>query len=451
MVCTEGSLGHGYPYYPKLELEGLLFDHVLGILSDSLNSTLDKRYFDDPDFVNSSVCMFESNLKYDLALRKIDIGIGSDGVDYSQFDYSVSIDTGAVCIVVPHSDFMSQGLVIFKSFSLWVWVFVLITSILYILSQLIFQHIQYKVFYRLYSEAEIDLFKSTSSILTVYAYFICGRPPSLLLGHLFTGKVLFFIFSFSALIISTIFLSSMTTLLSERVPGAEIDTLKMLQESEIFIQTDFLFDVANIQSAFDRQNLSEALKAKVVNNLDYYIEMVLAEMLGINRVFLQYMERDINRSMIIRNISDDMMKIVEDNIRAMATMDAFLVHLPTISTPRESVIMQHKLIKEGFKYHLVKECLMTYPIMISFEKNSFLFDKFNQIIARYLEGGLARRFLEHKVPSNIKFDFSHSKTDGGKPPRPYGLNDLQSAFIGLFVGLILSFLTFVGELSINYF
>lgn len=47
-------------------------------------------------------------------------------------------------------------------------------------------------------------------------------------------------------------------------------------------------------------------------------------------------------------------------------------------------------------------------------------------------------------------NYSSVVKDGAKP-RAYSLDDLQSAFIGLIVGLFLSFLAFVGELSTDYF
>ncbi|CAH0390270.1 unnamed protein product [Bemisia tabaci] len=451
-VLSNGSRNLGYPYLYKLILEVNFLNHVIDIFIDSVNSTLDVDFIDSSEYNKISCYSSDDVLKLDVDIKNVETGINSDGVDYSQLDISVSIDTGAVCLVVPHSGFMSQGLVIFKCFSPWAWVFILITAVLFISSQLIFQYIQCKVFHRFYSEAELDHYKSTSSILTIYGYFICGRPPSLLLGHLFTGKVLFFIFSFSALIISTVYLSGVTTLLSERVPGTEIDSLQMLEESEIFIQTDSaLFNVETIRNAFDRQNLSEALKAKVVNTLDFYTGMVLDEVTDVADLIPNYFEAYTNRSLTIKNASDSRLEKVEDNIRSIATTDAFVVHVPTFSTLRESVFMQHMLMKEEFEYHLVEECLMTYPFLISFEKNSFLFDKLNHLIARYLESGLARRFLEkNQVLKNVRFEISRLTTDGGMP-RPYNLNDLQSAFISLFFGLFLSILAFIGELSIDYF
>ncbi|CAH0394782.1 unnamed protein product [Bemisia tabaci] len=157
----------------------------------------------------------EDAWKYDVCLIPFETGIVLEGTDYSQFDYSVSVDTSALCVATPHSGYMSQGLVIFESFSSVVWIFISVTIASLVIMQYVFQYSQCELFHRLYTDAEVDYYRETSALLTVYAYFICGSPPSLHLGHLFTGKVLFSILSFSTIIISTVFLSSMTTLLSD--------------------------------------------------------------------------------------------------------------------------------------------------------------------------------------------------------------------------------------------
>ncbi|CAH0382995.1 unnamed protein product [Bemisia tabaci] len=397
--------------------------------------------------VDEIIIEHDDDLKFDVDLNQVDIGINYDGIDYSQLDFSVGVDTGAVCIAVPHSGFMSQGLVIFKCFSLCVWVLILITVFMYILLQTIFQYLQTEVLHVFYSERELDHYKGTSAILTVYAYFICGCPPSLLLARFCTGKMLFFIFSFSALIIATVFLSGMTTLLSERVLGTEIDSLKMLEESDVFIQTDTLFDVEDIQISFNRQNISEALRERITNSLAFYTSFVIGEIVN-TELFLNNLDRMYERSFILKNISGGMIEKMEEVIRSIAARDAFLVHLPIASTPKESIFLRHLLMNEEFEYHLMKEYIMTYPWIIAFKKNSFVFDRLNEIIARYFETGHGRKALEELIPSKVRFDVS-SVTVDGKKPRPCNLDDLQSAFISLIVGLFLSFLVFLLELCFD--
>ncbi|CAH0389393.1 unnamed protein product [Bemisia tabaci] len=294
----------------------------------------------------------DADLKFDIDLHQVDIGINHGGIDYSQFDFSVSFDSGALGIAVPHSGFMSQ-----------------------------------------------------------------------------------------------VFLSGMTTLLSERVPQSDIDSLKMLEESHVLIQTQTFFNVKDIQSSFDRQGISEALKGKLVDSLEFYTDKMI-NAVDPTLFFANYPRRYENRSLFIGNISRSLVEKMEECIRSVATTDAVLVHLPIATTPKESLFMRHFLMTEEFEYHLMKEYIMTDPWMIVFKKNSFVFDRLNKIIARYLETGHTRKALEKLIPSNLRFDVS-SGTIEGKKPRPYNIDDLQSAFIGLIVGLFLSFLVFLYELSID--
>ncbi|CAH0391948.1 unnamed protein product [Bemisia tabaci] len=109
--------GLGYSHDLEDELESAFLFHVIDIFTHSVNSTLDLGFSTLLEYHKSSCYSFEQGLKFDIDLQMVPTRINSDGVDNSQFDFSVSIDTGAVCIVVPHSGFISQGLVIFKCFS----------------------------------------------------------------------------------------------------------------------------------------------------------------------------------------------------------------------------------------------------------------------------------------------------------------------------------------------
>ncbi|CAH0393893.1 unnamed protein product [Bemisia tabaci] len=202
--------------------------------------------------------------KFDADLQIFDLGAPLTGTDYSKLHLSPTIGSTALCIATPHSEYVPQSLVIFKSYMPVVWVFILITIILFVWAQYVFQYAQCEVFHRIYSEAEVDLYRSTSPFLTVLAFFLCGSPPTLLLGRLYTGKILFVIFSFSVIIITTGFLSVMTKFLSNRVSYPKIDTLKALEQSDLFIQTNALSATLDI---FSQQEQSESLKAKLIDTL----------------------------------------------------------------------------------------------------------------------------------------------------------------------------------------
>ncbi|CAH0395139.1 unnamed protein product [Bemisia tabaci] len=387
-------------------------------LAISLNCSLKFNEWDD--FPED-----EDGLRYDISLLLFQCnGITMEGSDISKVDLALSIDTTAICIATPHSAFMSQGLVIFVSFTPVVWILTVITIFMFSFFQYVFQYLQRDFFIKLYSEAERDTFRDTSSMLTVCAYILCGSPPSLTLGRLVTGKMIFTIFSFSALIMSTAFLGSMTTLLSDRVLYPEIDSLAALEESDFDIETLNTLET-DINFFVDRL---EPLRMKLVMNyLFYQTELFLDALLSYNS----------------RKPGD---KQSVSSILSVSTSNAFLVSMPFMSNPRESVIIKQVFQDEALEYHLVKECLMMYPITMPILKNSIFYDKLNQVIAHMLETGHARRILDDTSEDTVMWGNSSAR-EVNVEPRAYDMSDLQSAFIGLGVGLFLSFLAFVGELS----
>ncbi|CAH0382747.1 unnamed protein product [Bemisia tabaci] len=391
--------------------------------------------------------LFEAaeGLKFGIDIISYGSGILSENLDYSKYDFSVGTDTNALCFATPHSAYMPQALVIFQGFTPILWGFIAVTIVTFCLIQRIFQHLQSEVFRCLYSDVEIDYYRDTSSLLTVYAYFICGNPPSLHLGRLFTGKILFLIFSFSAFIISTLFLSGMTTLLSDRVLYPEIDSLKTFEMSELFIQNIWT-TTSEMTTLFDQLNQSEGMKAKLVDNMMFYTLEAPAEILEFNDA---YDFGNISYSREMKKVLGDAVEAVEKNVRSIGETNAFLVRLPFSSSHKDNLKMRHFPLNESFDYHLVEECLFRIPSMEIYLKGSFYFEKLNELTAQFLETGHTGRILENSYPDEAWF--AEPMVIDGKEPRPFGLNDLQSAFIGLLVGLFLSFFAFLGEILTDHY
>ncbi|CAH0392784.1 unnamed protein product [Bemisia tabaci] len=389
----------------------------------------------------------EGGLKYGIDLYLFGDAIILGESDNPRVDYLMSIDTGALCFATPHSGFMPQGLVIFKSFTPIVWILTLITISTFILIQCAFQYTQCASLGCLYSEAQKDHIRGTSSILTIYAYFVCGSPPSLNLGRLLTGNILFSIFSFSTIIISTAFLGSMTTLLSKRVQYPEINSLKTLEESDLFIQLlPGEGSVAKGGACF--QNMSESLRRKLEPNYEFYWFDIAAE------IFLYSQQNSSDQEPTNSSTSTDVGDLfaanenVSNNMRSIMATDALLLTIPFTSNPRESVTIDNVFLRTAKEYHLVRECFLTYPIIFQILRNSFFFDELNRVYARLLEGGHAKKIL-YDLPTDFMNVVNFSEMKDKNEPRVYNLNDLQSAFIGLIVGLLISFLAFIGELTIH--
>ncbi|CAH0383486.1 unnamed protein product [Bemisia tabaci] len=243
---------------------GDFYMNVLDSLRRSLNCTL-------VSIPSGRESLIEETLRSGIDFSAFDTGIVSKGSDHSKFEFSVSIDMSSLCIATPHSGFMSQGLVVFESLPPAVWILTCVTFVSFVFFQYIFQYAQCESFNHFYTDAEVDYYRDSSSLLTVYAYFMCGSPPSLHLGRLFTGKILFAIFSFASIILSTVFLSGMTTLLTDKVMYPEIDSLETLEMSDHFIQTFENLD-ADMLIFIDELNQSDTMKAKFIDSMHYFIQ-----------------------------------------------------------------------------------------------------------------------------------------------------------------------------------
>ncbi|CAH0382871.1 unnamed protein product [Bemisia tabaci] len=371
--------------------------------------------------------------KHNLDILVAQIFATPEKVDMSRFDFSVGVEMESMCILTPHSKLMPQFLVPFKVFTFAVWGCILLIAAVFVLQQYVFLKAQGGLFGGMYSETEIVQYSTSSSVYMIYGYFICGSPPRLLLGKLFTGKILFFVFIFSAFIISNIFLGGMTTLLTNTVQYPEIDTLKDLEDSDLFIQVPSGESAATY---FAQLGLSEKLRAKLSSDVEYHISAEI-EMINISLIWDTYLN---NREIAL--VSEQF----AENLRVMSENDAFLVDLPLSLRSETDVVIKRWPLWETFEYHVMEECLKTYPSVFSFQKNSFLFPAFNKKITQSMETGHFKAFFEK---NNHTFDVYDAAPPKDDEPRPYTLNDLQLPFLCLVAGLVLSFLVFSAEMMME--
>ncbi|CAH0394251.1 unnamed protein product [Bemisia tabaci] len=375
----------------------------------------------------------EDGQKYNVHLNQPRLFLSSEEVDLSRFDFSIGVEMEAMCIITPHSELMPRCLVPFKVFTSLVWILILVTAVLFVLMQRVFLKAQRGLFLGLYSEEELTSYSTASSVYMIYSYFICGSPPRLLLGKLFTGKVLFFVFMFSAFFISNVFLGGMTTLLATTVQYPEIDTLKDLEDSDLVIQVP---SVDSAATYFARLGLSEKLIAKLSSAVDRII-VAESETWNVSLIMRQMI---MYGHVIISKEFEKSMHVILEN-------DAFLVELTHSLRSQTRIVVTRWPLQEKIEYHVVKECLRTYPFMFSFLKNSYLFRAFNEKTAQFLETGHHIPFSGRQNTLDV-MDSAHPKDEG---PRPYSLNDLQLPFLCLVVGLVLSFVVFSAEMVMEDF
>ncbi|CAH0395843.1 unnamed protein product [Bemisia tabaci] len=216
----------------------IIFSNFLEHLGNSLNSTNMIETLTPPSTaLTVKITEDGAGLKHDNDIIVYNVGTVLGVADFADFSYTATLDFFSLTILAPRRGFMPQFLTAFKSFTPTVWWATFTTIGVFIIMLAVFQHSQWGIFAALYSETEIRTYENTSPFLTVYAYFLCGSPPTLLLGRLISGKMLFVIFSFSALIIGTAFQGAMVTLINLGVHNPDIETLDDLKESNNFIQT----------------------------------------------------------------------------------------------------------------------------------------------------------------------------------------------------------------------
>ncbi|CAH0383622.1 unnamed protein product [Bemisia tabaci] len=325
-ICVSGEEGSNIDANGDQRRESELFLLILEHFSNLMNCTDGFRQIsrDDNFFeLQEQLRFHESGQLFDYNMYQVILSITTKNIPYSSFDHSVGVETRALCFLTPHSKKIPQFLVPFKSFSPVVWFLIGAVFATCVLMQHAFQCAQLRIFRGVYSEAEIRIFENTSSLLSIYAYFMSGSPPRLVLGNFLTGKILFFIFSFSALIITTAFLGVMTTLLTKTVQYPEIDSLEDLQDTDILIQTS---NAGNAAVFFDGLGEFEKLKAKFVSNLEHYQHSLDFDVHEQN--IQHFVLNQNNLTVLTLGPRAEFLEKLKDNVQTILENDAFLVDVP---------------------------------------------------------------------------------------------------------------------------
>lgn len=125
------------------------------------------------------------------------------------------------------------------------------------------------------------------------------------------------------------------------------------------------------------------------------------------------------------------------------TDGGYLKHLDSsfkagIVEPLDSVIREYS--KSSTPLNILSKPLLTAPVVIYLQKNSFLTQIFTSTIQQMMEAGLIEYWINQKWTSKMK---SHS--DEGGEPRVLSFTQLSAAFIICIVGLLLSVVVFAIE------
>ncbi|CAH0393886.1 unnamed protein product [Bemisia tabaci] len=332
-------------------------------------------YFEDAQGSNLDMLIFDGSI--------------SPNEDFSMFDFSTAIQSFSYCFATPRSSFVPQSFLPFICFSPQTWFLILITTLSLYAAFYAFHRSQWMLFNGLYSEIEQRAFADTPVSFYLYSFLVVGSPSRLLLGRVATGKILFLIVSLFVLVIITVYQSEMTTLLAKEVRYPDIDTLEDLKNSDLLIQTPDL--EASLQLLQDHP-FYEDFKAKLSEG-EYFYQSQLFRSLKYswsNDTEITFNISQANLDPLARRFIDwrsNFRSIVESNAIELAVSN---LHYKF----RGNIRVENLMLPEDFsEFHLVKECMLTYPMTLQIQKNSYLSDILIKLIEAYVETGLIQKFV----------------------------------------------------------
>ncbi|CAH0393596.1 unnamed protein product [Bemisia tabaci] len=263
--------------------------------------------------------------------------------------------------------------------------------------------------------------------------------------------MLFLIVSLFVLVIITVYQSEMTNLLAKAVRYPEIDTLEDLKDSDLMIQTPDLEATLELLQDYP---FYDAIKTKLSEGPYYYRRVLnnyIIEQMGITSNFFEFMAQNISQAKYpsIRRFNDlryNFQSIVASNAVELAVSDLYY-------KIRGNIKMGDPLLPDNFaEFHVMKECMLTYPLAFQVQKNSYVSDFFIEEIRTYVEKGLVLKFLDDTCfypEMKCAYSMNHVTEDGHPPAFAFTIENVQPAFVSLITGWILSGVVFAVELMVD--
>lgn len=280
-----------------------------------------------------------------------------------------------------------------------------------------------------------------------------SSPSRLLLGRVITGKILFLVVSFFVLIIVTVLQSQLTTLLSKSLRYPNIDTLEELSNSNLFIQTP---DLETSLGRLQDYDFYDSLKNRLTEGHTYYSSILIEEAndgLVLNYPDLWKIVNDGRSSLDTSSNVTPWLKSafeVRSNLQSILRSDAFELTVSNLHQRSRANFLATDFMTANFQeeFHLVKECILTYPQTFIIQRNPYLPELYLKFISTYVEAG----FIEHLAGLSYPFispDDSALNVGIDSSAEAFTMQHLQPAFIALGLGWLCSSIVFVAELVVD--
>lgn len=383
-----------------------------------------------------------NEIDFDDAIREDADAVVVDGSlldeDFRDFDVISLIDPDHLSFVVPEKGHMPSYLMPARCFSKTVWLFTCGTVVLFIVVHEAYRRVVVKL---RSSEDNPHVAERISTVFTVYSYVICVSRSRLLID-LFTGRILFGIFSFSFLILSSVFLSVLVENIGKRIRYVPINTIEELRESGLPIQwtgahsNKLIFkDDPKFAWTEDRLTYSYDWYQEQFRNFALYLNFNDSYSVGYD--FWSAHGTELSTT-AIQSLLEGLTAAIKDSI--------FIIFLPHLAWKKDLMSVE-KVIPpfEYIDFHIVDEYIMSYPYDIRLLSNSVYGPAIKAIVSHLKEGGILLKKFETVLDALSNFRNYEDEYDR-EPVRAFSMVDMKLAFVALTIGLVSSSLVFVAEL-----
>ncbi|CAH0391406.1 unnamed protein product [Bemisia tabaci] len=361
--CSFNSLSHLY--------------HTLYVLAMRRGGTLVPfNEWVDWDVSNFSAHIVRSGsgLKYGMDLCAIGSGVRNQE-NLQQFLVSPTMESCQCNLRIPRQGFMPQDVVPFYCFSLTVWVFVVMTVLIFIPIHYALAYVHREIILSSDIDEALQNRELFSAAMTIYRYVLGIGQPRLILVEVITGKIVFFVIVFCMMVLITLFQSGMFSLLSSRVRYDDIDTLKEVEDSNLMVQSNNL----EIDMQFlGNETEFEWIRQKLTDSFIFKCTHVYCHL------------QSINTHLVLNDTSADTVeeRQARKEIDSILKNNAFLMRMTTKHTDLNDLIYSDAVTGIEYEFHIARERVMSYPLMYFFLRNTFYGDVLNDLLSRHLESGL---------------------------------------------------------------
>lgn len=207
---------------------------------------------------------------------------------------------------------------------------------------------------------------------------------------------------------------------------------------------------AALTNFLHEEEIFSGLKDRIVTSLNLYTEEM--------EEYLSF-STNTSRAAISENFTvagaahDRTYGVMRQNLESILETDGMLLSVPhTVISSSTTFLMVNWMTDLRAEFHLVPEKLTTFPLLYPLEKDSILSDEVSRMMSRLLEAGHAKVFFADLI-SQFNSRFLHPEPVKAEKDsaRPYGLRDMQPAFLSLLLGLALGSFVFLCELLVDFF